>query len=56
LLTARMVVSKRLDISRPVERPFIEDRLHIALQTPSASNMQSWHFFGAICIVSDEAV
>jgi nitroreductase len=44
LLTTTRAVRKRLDLSRPVERKVIEECIEIALQAPSGSNSQRWHF------------
>jgi len=44
LLTSTRSVRKRLDLSRPVEPKVIERCIEIALQAPTASNAQSWHF------------
>lgn len=44
LLTTTRAVRKRLDFSRPVEIGVIKECLQIALQAPSASNSQNWHF------------
>jgi nitroreductase len=44
LLTTTRAVRKRLDLSRPVEMEVIRACLGIALQAPSASNVQGWHF------------
>ena len=49
LMTTRSV-RKRLDFSRPVERSVIEECIEIALQAPSGSNSQGWHFV----VVTDE--
>lgn len=35
---------KRLDFDRPVERSVIEECLSIAVQAPTASNRQEWHW------------
>lgn len=51
LLTTTRSVRKRLDFGRPVERAVIEECLNIALQAPSASNMQGWRFM----VVTDPA-
>lgn len=45
LLTTTRSVRKRLDLSRPVERAVIEQCLEIALQAPTGSNAQGWHFY-----------
>jgi len=44
LLTTTRAVRKRLDLTRPVERKVIEECIRIAIQAPSGSNMQGWHF------------
>jgi nitroreductase len=44
LLTTTRAVRKRLDLSRPVERDVIEECVDIALQAPTGSNAQGWHF------------
>jgi nitroreductase len=44
LLTTTRSVRKRLDLKRPVERAVIERCLEIALQAPTGSNAQGWHF------------
>jgi nitroreductase len=44
LLTTTRVVRKRLDFARPVERQVIEDCLAMAVQAPTASNRQEWHW------------
>ena len=44
LLTTTRSVRKRLDLSRPVEPALIEECLRIALQAPTGSNQQKWHF------------
>lgn len=49
LLTTTRSVRKRLDLSRPVEPQIIEECLNIAIQAPSGSNQQGWHFL----VVSD---
>jgi nitroreductase len=51
LLTTTRSVRKRLDFSRPVERSVIEECIDIALQAPSGSNAQGWHFI----VVTDAA-
>jgi nitroreductase len=50
LLTTRSV-RKRLDFDKPVERSVVEECLNIALQAPTGSNRQGWHFV----IVEDAA-
>jgi nitroreductase len=44
LLTTTRSVRKRLDLQRPVEPEVIEQCLEIAVQAPSGSNVQGWHF------------
>ena len=44
LLTTTRSVRKRLDLERPVEREVIMECLEIALQAPTGSNAQGWHF------------
>jgi nitroreductase len=51
IMTTTRSVRKRLDFSRPVERRVIEECLEIALQAPSGSNSQGWHFV----VVTDAA-
>jgi nitroreductase len=51
LLTTTRAVRRRIDCDRPVEREVIEELLEIALQAPTASNMQPWSFV----VVTDPA-
>jgi nitroreductase len=51
LLTTTRAVRKRLDFDRPVERSVIEECLRIAIQAPTGSNLQRWHFV----VVTDQA-
>jgi nitroreductase len=44
LLTTTRSVRKRLDLERPVERSVIEECLTLALQAPTGSNSQGWHW------------
>lgn len=44
LLTTTRTVRKRLDLSRPVPMELIRECLEIALQAPSGSNRQGWHW------------
>jgi nitroreductase len=44
LLTTTRSVRKRLDLDRPVEPEVIERCLEIAIQAPSGSDRQRWHF------------
>lgn len=51
LLSTTRSVRKRLDLARPVERAVLEACLQLALQAPSGSNRQGWHFL----LVTDPA-
>ena len=51
LLTTTRSVRKRLDLARPVERAIVERCIEIALQAPTGSNAQGWHFV----VVTDAA-
>ena len=51
LLTQTRSVRKRLDLSRPVPRALVEECIEIALQAPTGSNAQGWHFV----VVTDAA-
>ncbi len=44
LLTTTRSVRRRLDLDREVPRHLLEECLEIALQAPTASNQQNWHF------------
>ena len=44
LLTTTRTVRKRLDLTRPVPMALIRECLEIAVQAPSGSNRQSWHW------------
>ena len=44
LLTTTRSVRKRLDLRRPVEPALIERSIEVALQAPTGSNSQGWHF------------
>ena len=44
LLSTTRSVRKRLDLSRPVEPSLISECLELALQAPTASYGQNWHF------------
>ena len=44
LLTTTRSVRKRLDLARPVEPEVIERCLELAIQAPSGSDRQGWHF------------
>jgi nitroreductase len=51
-LTTTRAVRKRLDLSRPVDPTLIRECLEIALQAPTGSNRQVWHFM----VVTDAAI
>ena len=51
LLTTTRSVRKRLDFTRPVDPAVIERCIAIALQAPTGSNQQGWHFL----VVTDAA-
>ena len=44
LLTTTRSVRKRLDLGRPVPLELVRECLEIALQAPSGSNRQTWHW------------
>jgi len=44
LLTTTRAVRKRLDLERPVEDVLLRECLEVALQAPTGSNAQGWHF------------
>lgn len=44
LLATTRAVRKRLDLERPVEREVILECLRLAVQSPTASNSQGWHW------------
>ena len=44
LLTTTRAVRKRLDLERPLELDVVRECLEIALQAPTGSNAQGWHF------------
>jgi len=51
LLTTTRSVRKRLDLKRPVPPDVIERAIEVALQAPTGSNTQGWHFV----VVTDAA-
>jgi nitroreductase len=51
VLSTTRAVRKRLDLTRPVEREVLVECLELALQAPTASNTQPWHFV----VVTDPA-
>ena len=44
LLSTTRTVRKRLDFDRPVEEDVLRECLSLAVQAPSGSNAQGWHF------------
>jgi nitroreductase len=44
LLSTTRAVRKRLDLSRPVPPEVIEECLRLAIQAPTGSNRQGWHW------------
>jgi nitroreductase len=52
VLTTTRSVRKRLDLTRPVEPELIEQCLDIAIQAPSGSDRQKWHFV----VITDPAL
>lgn len=44
LLTTTRTVRKRLDLERPVPVELVREALEVALQAPSGSNNQKWHW------------
>ena len=50
LLTTTRTVRKRLDLTRPVPLDLVRECLEVALQAPSGSNGQAWHWM----VITDE--
>lgn len=44
LLSTTRAVRKRLDLNKPVERDVINECLELAIQAPTGSNTQNWHW------------
>jgi nitroreductase len=44
VLATTRSVRKRLDFDKPVERSIVEECLELALQAPTGSNSQGWHW------------
>jgi nitroreductase len=44
LLATTRAVRKRLDLERPVEREIVLECLRLAVQSPTGSNSQKWHW------------
>ena len=51
VLTTTRSVRKRLDFERPVERSTVEECIEIAIQAPTGSNRQGWHWI----VIEDDA-
>ncbi|HEX6659333.1 MAG TPA: nitroreductase family protein, partial [Ilumatobacter sp.] len=51
VLTTTRSVRKRLDFERPVERSIVEECIEIAIQAPTGSNRQGWHWI----VIEDRA-
>jgi nitroreductase len=51
LLSTTRAVRKRLDFDRPLEMSVVRECVELALQAPSGSNAQGWHFM----VITDEA-
>ncbi|HRE02521.1 MAG TPA: nitroreductase family protein, partial [Ilumatobacteraceae bacterium] len=51
LLTTTRSVRRRLDLERPVPRSLVMECIEMALQAPTASNLQTWRFV----VVTDPA-
>ena len=51
VLTTTRSVRKRLDLARPLDPKLIEQAIEIAVQAPTGSNAQEWHFL----VVTDPA-
>jgi nitroreductase len=52
LLTTTRSIRRRLDLDSPVELSAVEECLRIALQAPSGSNEQTWHWI----VVTDPGI
>ena len=44
LLSTTRAVKRRLDLTRPVPAELLEECVQLALQAPSSTNQQTWHF------------
>jgi nitroreductase len=51
LLTTTRSVRKRLDLTRDVPIDLVRECLEVALQAPSGSNRQGWHWM----VITDES-
>ena len=44
ILTTTRSVKRRLDLTRPVDPEIVQRCIEIAIQSPTGSNLQGWHF------------
>jgi nitroreductase len=44
LLSTTRAVRRRLDLTRPVARELLEECVRLAVQAPTSTNTQNWHF------------
>src|SRR5689334_2344095 len=44
LLSTTRAVRRRLDLTRPVGRDVVEECVRLAIQAPTSTNAQNWHF------------
>tara|TARA_A100001037_G_scaffold306640_1_gene353571 strand:+ start:7519 stop:8184 length:666 start_codon:yes stop_codon:yes gene_type:complete len=56
LLATTRAVRKRLDFGRPVDPALIDECTELALQAPTASNSQGWHFVFVTDAAKREAI
>ena len=56
LLTTTRSVRKRLDFTRSVPMSLIQDCIEIAVQAPSGSNAQGWHFLVLTDMAKKQAI
>lgn len=56
LLATTRSVRKRLDFSRPVEPELIRECLELAVQAPTGSNTQGWHFVVVTDVQKKQAI
>jgi nitroreductase len=56
LLTTTRSVRRRLDLERPVPIDVVRDALEVALQAPTGSNAQTWHWIVVTDVQKREAI
>jgi nitroreductase len=56
LLSTTRAVRKRLDLDRPVPMDVVRECIDLALQAPSGSNQQGWHFVVVTDVVKRAAL